>query len=119
MMRFTLPRDMYYGKGALEDLKKLQGKKAIVVSGGHSMRKGGFLDRVEAYLKEAGMEVKFFEGVEPDPAVGPVIQGAHAMTGSLPSAVVLRSMPQRQCGHSMSTRIRPLKILSFRSTSRS
>ena len=38
MMRFTLPRDMYYGKGALEDLKNLSGKKAIVVSGGSSMR---------------------------------------------------------------------------------
>ena len=69
MMRFTLPRDMYYGKGALEDLKNLSGKKAIVVSGGSSMRKGGFLDQIEGYLKEAGMEVRFFEGVEPDPSV--------------------------------------------------
>lgn len=54
MMRFTLPRDMYYGKGALEDLKNLSGKKAIVVSGGSSMRKAGFLDQIEGYLKEAG-----------------------------------------------------------------
>ena len=88
MMRFTLPRDMYYGKGALEDLKKLQGKKAIVVSGGHSMRKGGFLDRVEAYLKEAGMEVKFFEGVEPDPSVETVMKGAQAMTEFQPDWIV-------------------------------
>ena len=88
MMRFTLPRDMYYGKGALEDLKKLQGKKAIVVSGGHSMRKGGFLDRIEAYLKEAGMEVKFFEGVEPDPSVETVMKGAQAMTEFQPDWIV-------------------------------
>ena len=88
MMRFTLPRDMYYGKGALEDLKKLQGKKAIFVSGGHSMRKGGFLDRVEAYLKEAGMEVKFFEGVEPDPSVETVMKGAQAMTEFQPDWIV-------------------------------
>lgn len=88
MMRFTLPRDMYYSKGALEDLKKLQGKKAIVVSGGHSMRKGGFLDRVEAYLKEAGMEVKFFEGVEPDPSVETVMKGAQAMTEFQPDWIV-------------------------------
>ena len=74
MMRFTLPRDMYYGKGALEDLKNLSGKKAIVVSGGSSMRKGGFLDQIEGYLKEAGMEVRFFEGVEPDPSVETVIR---------------------------------------------
>lgn len=88
MMRFTLPRDMYYGKGALEDLKKLQGKKAIVVSGGHSMRKGGFLDRIEAYLKETGMEVKFFEGVEPDPSVETVMKGAQAMTEFQPDWIV-------------------------------
>lgn len=49
MARFTLPRDLYYGKDALENLKTLQGTKAVVVSGGSSMRKGGFLDKVEAY----------------------------------------------------------------------
>ena len=45
MARFTLPRDLYYGKGSLENLKNLSGKRAIVVSGGSSMRKGGFLDK--------------------------------------------------------------------------
>ena len=44
------------------------------------MRKGGFLDKVEAYLKEAGMEVRFFEGVEPDPSVETVMKGAAAMS---------------------------------------
>ena len=88
MMRFTLPRDMYYGKGALEDLKNLSGKKAIVVSGGSSMRKGGFLDQIEGYLKEAGMEVRFFEGVEPDPSVETVMKGAAAMTEFQPDWIV-------------------------------
>ena len=58
MGRFTLPRDLYYGKDSLENLKNIDGKKAIVVSGGSSMRRGGFLDKVVAYLKEAGMEVQ-------------------------------------------------------------
>ena len=52
------------------------------------MRKGGFLDRVEAYLKEAGMEVKFFEGVEPDPSVETVMKGAQAMTEFQPDWIV-------------------------------
>ena len=43
MGRFTLPRDLYYGKDSLENLKNIDGKKAIVVSGGSSMRRGGFL----------------------------------------------------------------------------
>ena len=29
MARFTLPRDIYHGEGALEELKNLKGKKAI------------------------------------------------------------------------------------------
>ena len=42
MARFTLPRDLYYGKGSLEVLKTLKGKKAIVVVGGGSMKRFGF-----------------------------------------------------------------------------
>ena len=60
MARFTLPRDLYHGKGALEALKTLKGKKAIVVVGGGSMKRFGFLDKVVSYLKEAGMEVQLF-----------------------------------------------------------
>lgn len=88
MARFTLPRDLYYGKGSLENLKTLSGKKAIVVSGGSSMRRGGFLDKTEAYLKEAGMEVTFFEGVEPDPSVETVMKGAEAMKAFQPDWIV-------------------------------
>lgn len=88
MARFTLPRDLYHGKGALENLKTLDGKKAIIVTGGSSMRRGGFLDQTEAYLKEAGMEVKIFEGVEPDPSVETVMKGAAAMTEFEPDWIV-------------------------------
>ena len=56
MARFTLPRDLYHGKGSLENLKTLTGKKAIVVVGGGSMKRNGFLDKAVDYLKEAGME---------------------------------------------------------------
>ena len=39
MSRFCLPRDIYHGKGCLEELKNLKGKKAILVVGGGSMRR--------------------------------------------------------------------------------
>ncbi len=29
-MRFTLPRDLYHGKGALENLKNLEGKRKLL-----------------------------------------------------------------------------------------
>ncbi len=88
MARFTIPRDLYHGKGALDALKTLKGKKAIVVTGGGSMKRFGFLDKVEANLKEAGMEVQLFEGVEPDPSVETVMRGAAAMTEFQPDWIV-------------------------------
>ncbi len=88
MARFTLPRDLYHGENALEALKTLSGKRAFVVVGGGSMKRFGFLDKVLGYLKEAGMEVELFEGVEPDPSVETVMRGAEAMTKFRPDWIV-------------------------------
>lgn len=88
MARFTLPRDIYHGEGALEELKNLKGKKAIIVVGGGAMKRQGFLAKVEEYLKEAGMEVSVFEGVEPDPSVETVMKGAKAMQEFEPDWIV-------------------------------
>ncbi len=88
MSRFTLPRDLYHGENALEALKTLTGKRAVVVVGGGSMKRFGFLDKVEAYLKEAGMEVRLFEGVEPDPSVETVMKGAAVMREFQPDWIV-------------------------------
>ena len=88
MARFTLPRDLYWGKGSLETLKTLTGKKAIIVVGGGSMKRFGFLGQAEEYLKEAGMEVRLFENVEPDPSVETVMKGAAAMREFEPDWII-------------------------------
>ena len=88
MARFTLPRDLYHGKGALEALKTFTGKKAIVCVGGGSMKRFGFLDRAVSYLKEVGMEVELFEGIEPDPSVETVMRGAEAMLKFEPDWII-------------------------------
>ncbi len=88
MFRFTLPRDIYHGKGSLEVLKELKGTKAVVITGGKSMRKHGFLDKVVKYLKEAKMEVELFEGVEPDPSVETVHKGAEFMKKYNPDWII-------------------------------
>ena len=79
MGRFTNPRDVYFGEGARHEVKNLKGHKAIIVSGGHSMRRGGFLQDVQKDLEDAGFEVKLFEGVESDPSVETVMKGAAVM----------------------------------------
>ena len=96
MARFTLPRDLYHGPNALEALKTLPGKRAMICVGGGSMKRFGFLDRVEAYLKEAGMEVELFEGIEPDPSVTTVMKGAEAMLKFEPDWIVA---PLRRKAH--------------------
>ncbi|HBI6896688.1 TPA: iron-containing alcohol dehydrogenase [Clostridium perfringens] len=88
MARFTLPRDIYHGKDSLDVLKSLEGKKAFIVIGGGSMKRFGFLDKVLSYLKEANMETKVFEGVEPDPSVETVMKGAKEMEEFNPDWIV-------------------------------
>ncbi|MDD6886897.1 MAG: iron-containing alcohol dehydrogenase [bacterium] len=88
MSRFTLPRDLYHGKGSLEALKSLSGKRAVICVGGGAMKRNGFLDRAEAYLKEAGMEVRLIEGIEPDPSVTTVMKGAALMQEFQPDWIV-------------------------------
>lgn len=89
MARFTLPRDIYFGKNALEELKNLEGhKRAVIVTGGTSMKKFGFLKQTEDYLVEAGLEVELIDGVEPDPSVETVMKGAELMREFEPDVIV-------------------------------
>lgn len=88
MNRFTLPRDLYHGENALEALKTFTGKRAVICVGGGSMKHFGFLDKAIAYLQEAGMEVKVIDGIEPDPSVETVMNGAAVMQDFQPDWIV-------------------------------
>ena len=88
MNRFTLPRDLYHGENALEALKTFSGKRAVICVGGGSMKRFGFLDKAIAYLQEAGMEVKVIDGIEPDPSVETVMNGAAVMREFQPDWIV-------------------------------
>ena len=88
MGRFTNPRDLYFGEGARHEVKNLKGKRAVIVSGGSSMRRGGFLDDVENDLKSAGFEVAHIEGVESDPSVETVMNGAAKMSDFQPDWII-------------------------------
>ncbi|MEM3161367.1 MAG: iron-containing alcohol dehydrogenase [Candidatus Bathyarchaeia archaeon] len=74
MQVLTFPRTVVMGDGALEYLKSLEGKKALIVCGA-TVKKMGFVDKITGYLKEAGIEAKAFE-VEPEPSKETVAKGA-------------------------------------------
>jgi len=87
-MSFSIPRNIVYGEGAMENLATLEGKRAALVTGGSSMKKFGFLDQAAELLKKAGMETIVIDGVEPNPSVETVKRGAKEMEAFGPDWIV-------------------------------
>jgi alcohol dehydrogenase class IV len=88
MSRFTIPRDVYFGKGTIDELKTLKGKKAVIVIGGQSVKRNGALKAVESHLLEAGFKTRLIEGVESDPSVATVMNGAAVMKEFQPDWII-------------------------------
>jgi len=77
--QFFIPTKLVFGCGELKQLAKmpLPGKKAlIVISAGTSMKKFGYLDKVQGYLKTAGIESVVFDKILPNPIKAHVMEGA-------------------------------------------
>ncbi|MEA2054641.1 MAG: iron-containing alcohol dehydrogenase [Candidatus Thermoplasmatota archaeon] len=73
------PVELYFGTGTLEKvggLAKKYGNKALIVTGRHSMKESGALDRLLHYLNISGVETDIFDEVEPNPSYTTVDRGA-------------------------------------------
>lgn len=76
---YDIPTKVYFGENQLnhlgEELSKY-GKKVLVTYGGGSIKKSGLYDKVVTEIKNAGLE--FFElgGIEPNPRISSVREGA-------------------------------------------
>lgn len=88
MSSFIVPRKTYHGLGSLENLKEVEGQKAVIVTGGGSMKRFGFLDKTIDLLKEAGIASAVFEGVEADPSVETVMRGVDFFNREKPDLIV-------------------------------
>lgn len=76
---FFLPTRILFGKGRLSDLHKqdLPGAKALIVtSAGSSVKRFGYLARVEEQLELAGVSHVLFDQILPNPIVDHVEEGA-------------------------------------------
>ncbi|MDC7226677.1 MAG: iron-containing alcohol dehydrogenase [Spirochaetales bacterium] len=77
--KYYIPTRVIFGPGKLDELarEKLPGKKAlIVVSGGTSMKKYGYLERVQNLLKQQDVESVVFDKILPNPILDHVTEGA-------------------------------------------
>jgi len=88
VMHFSVPRHIISGPAALNHLSTLKGRKAVLVTGGSSMKRFGFLAQAEALLQQAGMQTLIVDGVEPNPSVATVWRGAKAMQEFEPEWIV-------------------------------
>ncbi|MBQ3210956.1 MAG: iron-containing alcohol dehydrogenase [Oscillospiraceae bacterium] len=76
---YFTPTKVYFGKNAEQSLgqaiKDEKASKVLVVYGGQSAKKSGLLDRVYAYLGQAGLEYVSLGGVMPNPRLSKVYEG--------------------------------------------
>uniref|UniRef100_Q3APW4 NADH-dependent butanol dehydrogenase n=1 Tax=Chlorobium chlorochromatii (strain CaD3) TaxID=340177 RepID=Q3APW4_CHLCH len=80
-MNFTFhnPTQLIFGAGTLLQLGEIvrtYGKKALLVTGGGSVKRNGTFDRAVASLNAAGIAVVECSGVEPNPRLSSVVKGA-------------------------------------------
>ena len=87
MKEFTVPRNIYYGFGAIADVTKIPAKRAMLVSD-KVMAGLGWVERVKKVLEDNGTDVRVFAEVEPDPSRDTVAVGAEAMREHEPEVVV-------------------------------
>lgn len=85
---FSVPNKIIHGEGALEYLSTIKGKKAMLVTGGSSMRRFGFLDEAKEQLEKAGLEVALIDGVHPDPTLQECLAGGKKMEEFQPDWIV-------------------------------
>jgi len=76
---YYMPTRILFGKGKLNTLHKQQlpGRKAlIVISAGQSIKKNGYLARLEEQLDKAGVTHVLFDKILPNPVKEHVMEGA-------------------------------------------
>lgn len=88
MSKLYVAGETFHGVGAIEELKNLKGNRAIIVCGKNSVKRSGVLDNALAYLKEAGIETEVFSGVEGDPSIDTVLQGAESFNKFQPDWII-------------------------------
>ncbi len=82
MFLFNIPTKIIFGGGSLDSLGTLAlpGKKALIVTGGTSVKKFGYLNKLTAQLKLAGISFEIYDKILPNPITAHVEEAAKAIT---------------------------------------
>lgn len=89
MKKINLTRDILVtGENALEYLKEIDTKKAVIITGGSSMKRTGVLDRVTELLEETGASVSVYSGVGKNPTTAMVLDGLRFVRDQEPDCIL-------------------------------
>lgn len=75
---FNVDTKIFFGKNQLEKLPeeiKKYGNKVLLSYGGGSIKKSGLYDKLTKLMKDAGIEIFDFEGIEPNPRLATAKKG--------------------------------------------
>ena len=85
MQEFNVSTKVFFGPGALERLRQVEGKRVLIVTD-HFMNQMGVPERVASFL--TGCTVSVFDGVVPDPPIEVVTAGVEAFRDCGAQAVI-------------------------------
>lgn len=80
------PIEIVTGKGSLSAIRNVPGNRFVIVTGGHSMRRSGVLDKIRTFLGER--EMFFYEGVGKNPTMEEVKKGVALFQEFRPDTVI-------------------------------
>ena len=86
-MWFFRSPEIVFGEDALDYLTEIQGRKAFIVTDENIVALG-FVEKVQAKLAQAGVDVAVFADVEPNPSMQTTQRGAEAATAYGPDWIV-------------------------------
>jgi alcohol dehydrogenase class IV len=86
MWRFVSP-EIVFGAGALDALDELSGKRALIVTDAGLVALGK-VDRIARHLSQAGIEMRVYDAVEPEPSLRTVVRGTEAAREWSPDWIV-------------------------------
>ncbi|MFW6006503.1 MAG: bifunctional acetaldehyde-CoA/alcohol dehydrogenase [Halanaerobiales bacterium] len=84
---FRIPPEIYFEKGSIRKLSKLNGEKAFIITD-QTMVNLGYVDKVTYHLDKAGIKTRIFAEVEPDPSVKIVKKGSEKLREEEPDLII-------------------------------
>ncbi|HBT20184.1 MAG TPA: bifunctional acetaldehyde-CoA/alcohol dehydrogenase [Peptococcaceae bacterium] len=90
MQWFKVPPKIYFERGALQYLSKMPGIERVFIVTDRVLRKLGYVDRVEYYLKKRSNHISLdiFDDVEPNPSLATVEKGVEMMKKFSPDTII-------------------------------